>query len=490
MLDFALHLSKPDVEKMKTAVQLLEDLTPYAITTTLENNLINEKIRTIRQKIDLVKLQEELYKSIKLDDALAVRRLMTQGVKLEDALWLAVGHGPREVITDVFTLSSRKKTSLFGHAMLVEAVVRSALESGNFDTFQLLLKLGSGDKFLVHNFTDILERSLDQRKPEVSEYIVKANLVEAKCALELFAKHGKCDLVDWLLRNFESSISSKSLTAALEAACRGTWNAISLSTVEKLLEKGASAGKENNAWNVGLAQAASKNKLWETKFFLLKGAIINSGTVETVVRIGAIGVFSLFLEYEFQLPNETQPGVYGNILQTAAFQGCHQMVVEIISKGYDIDSRLGNHGTSLMLALQAGHQDIASFLISKGADANFGIPAIGNALYFAALCGMERITKELVEKKADVNATGGEFGSALQAAVVRGHVIVVLFLLDSGADVNIQGGKHGNALRAALAQGNRKVAELLLLSGARVGEEPKPEEVKVVPLNMARIMNY
>jgi ankyrin repeat protein len=180
------------------------------------------------------------------------------------------------------------------------------------------------------------------------------------------------------------------------------------------------------------------------------------------------GIFEYLCDRSVDLQSER--GMAGNILQTAAYLGCYEEVERILDMGFDINSYSEPGGSALMLALQrfGGDNGIGELLISRGADVKLNISPHGTALHVAAWNGHEKMTRMLLDAGADVNAGGGEYGSALQAAVSQGRQLITLLLIDRGADVNLQGGKYGNALQAAQAKGHEQLAELLLLLGARM----------------------
>ena len=164
-------------------------------------------------------------------------------------------------------------------------------------------------------------------------------------------------------------------------------------------------------------------------------------------------------------------GNHGSALQMASYHGSEEIVLMLLNKGADVNTKGGEHGSALQAALTRGHEKVVQTLLDAGADVNAQGGRYGNALYAVSERGHEKVVQTLLDGGTDVNAQGGSYGNALQAASGFGHEKIVQTLLDGGADVNAQGGRYSNALQAASKCGYEKVVQILLDGGANVNAQ-------------------
>lgn len=249
------------------------------------------------------------------------------------------------------------------------------------------------------------------------------------------------------------------------------------------LKNGANIDSKNDVWGSTLPSTTANDNFSLVQSLVDKGADINSpgmfsGTCPliTTVVTGNWSMFQYFFDMQGCCP-EDQHSSCGNILQTSSYLGEIEMVMQILTSGFNVDadfketgrleSKRSPLGSALIMALLGERFQIAELLISFGADLSVTIPGYGSALHLAPVRGIQSIVKSLVEAGAHVN-DDSDLGTPLQAAAANGHEMIVLFLVDSGAEVNAQGGDYGNALEAAETSGHCLIAKLLLFSGAKV----------------------
>jgi ankyrin repeat protein len=177
-------------------------------------------------------------------------------------------------------------------------------------------------------------------------------------------------------------------------------------------------------------------------------------------------------------------GHYGSPLQAAAYKSHERVVQLLLDRGADINITGGEYGTAIYAAVHT-NQSIARLLLNRGADPTAPGGKFGNALQAAAYLDYKSMVRLMLDRGADINARGGFFGTALQAAAYgnadqsaiagpsRDTIRFLHFLLNRGADINAYGGYFGNALQAAIAKDRYHVVKMLVSRGAELA----PQEV-------------
>ncbi|KIX08773.1 uncharacterized protein Z518_03430 [Rhinocladiella mackenziei CBS 650.93] len=157
----------------------------------------------------------------------------------------------------------------------------------------------------------------------------------------------------------------------------------------------------------------------------------------------------------------------------------------LLHSGVDINTP-GLEMNPLQTAAEEGCLEMVEFLLSYGADINApaymrnGRTALQSPTTCAAQYGRLKMVRMLLDHGADINeAPAYRFGrTALQAAVSTEDMELVQFLLEKGADVNAKPAIHGGitALQGATVSGNIMLAKLLLDKGAHVNAAPSFSE--------------
>ena len=151
-----------------------------------------------------------------------------------------------------------------------------------------------------------------------------------------------------------------------------------------------------------------------------------------------------------------------------AAEGLTDDVVELLDKGMDVNSTMGELGiTALMAAANKGHSDLVSLLLERGADPDIRTDDGDTALIGAALDGHSDIVSLLLGAGAKVDAKDKNGTTALMAAAWNGHHEVVEILLQNGADVNAKTPEGVTAVTFASEDGHQEVVKLLIAAGAR-----------------------
>lgn len=122
----------------------------------------------------------------------------------------------------------------------------------------------------------------------------------------------------------------------------------------------------------------------------------------------------------------------------------HPIVMGLLKKGVDINSRDEGGSTPLMRASLLAYNDLVDFLIHSKADVNLHDNAGFTALHYAAQEYHEEIARKLIEAGADVNSQDIHGNSPLFKAVfrARNRGALIKLLREHGANDNLPN-KHG-----------------------------------------------
>jgi hypothetical protein len=145
---------------------------------------------------------------------------------------------------------------------------------------------------------------------------------------------------------------------------------------------------------------------------------------------------------------------------TAINQGNLARINELLSSGYDVNSRSAWEGgrSALMLAAENGRTDAVKLLVERGAEVDlrdqWGRTALMYACSYEEASTPERleIIKFLIDRGADVNAKTESGETALMYAAENQEAEYVKLLIDRGADVNAKDAE-GDAAWAYAAYG-------------------------------------
>jgi ankyrin repeat protein len=155
-------------------------------------------------------------------------------------------------------------------------------------------------------------------------------------------------------------------------------------------------------------------------------------------------------------------------LHTAAREGQHQRVQDLLAAGADMDAVDEAGRTAVHAAAAAGQLAGAQQLLAAGADVHAADEVGSTALHAAAAAGHQEVVQLLLTAGADVGAADEKGRTALYLAAEAGHQKVVQLLLAAGADLNAAGGQTAalSPLVAAVQGGYHGVVQLLLDKGS------------------------
>ena len=146
----------------------------------------------------------------------------------------------------------------------------------------------------------------------------------------------------------------------------------------------------------------------------------------------------------------------------AAMNGRHDLVMQYIEKGTDVNQRDSEGRTALMYAAYNGHIEVLMRLISKGADVNLQDNYGRTALMMAASGPFPQALKLLLDNGAmpDV-ADKDEHYTALMYAAAEGQLENVKILLSFKANPALKDADGDDAITFAVKNGHKEVAEIL-----------------------------
>ena len=170
-------------------------------------------------------------------------------------------------------------------------------------------------------------------------------------------------------------------------------------------------------------------------------------------------------------------GTPANDVHSAARNGQTEVILDLLDKGADIDSRSASNWTALQVAAAHDESEAVDSLLSHGAKIDLAKDNDLTALHLAAANGHFEIVKALLRPGADPRLkTLKENFTALHLAAVRGQEPVVEFLLEHTEDLEARAHYGMTALHCASREGHDICVSLLAQAGANVNTRAEPED--------------
>jgi hypothetical protein len=155
-------------------------------------------------------------------------------------------------------------------------------------------------------------------------------------------------------------------------------------------------------------------------------------------------------------------------LHHAARQKQPEMVLYLISKGAEVNSRNTNLRTPLHLSANAGSKECTKILIEKGAD----IPVEGQSaqLIFNSACqqGLAKLFNKQVEKGIEIPLTDNQQGTLLHDAAKGGSPEIIEGLIRKGLKAGSKDKYGWTPLHYAALNNRTEAIEMLLMKGADI----------------------
>ncbi|XP_064520304.1 2-5A-dependent ribonuclease isoform X1 [Pseudopipra pipra] len=115
-----------------------------------------------------------------------------------------------------------------------------------------------------------------------------------------------------------------------------------------------------------------------------------------------------------------------------------ELVLELLEKGADVNSKVGGGWTPLQTAVQTGEVDLVRLLLEKGACLHARKDNGGTAFTEAGIMGDVEILKLLLDCGADINDPDSNGFTAFMEAAWYGKEDALKFLYSKGAEVNLR----------------------------------------------------
>lgn len=226
--------------------------------------------------------------------------------------------------------------------------------------------------------------------------------------------------------------------------------------VKFLIDNGSDVNETNYGNYTPLSAALSYRRLDTAKILIDNGAILDIETHMLLVGFRLYEIIDYCLSKNIDL---------SLTLHIAASSDLNDMLLYLLDKGVNIDSRNASNSTSLMTSIDMQKFSNIKTLLSRGANPN----AIDNnektPLMIACSKGNLDIIKLLIENGADINKQGFYDITPLMIAITfnkdNKNIEVIKYLLENGADVLLKDKQGKKAVDYAKAIGNDELVDLL-----------------------------
>ncbi|NXU92816.1 RN5A ribonuclease, partial [Xiphorhynchus elegans] len=130
--------------------------------------------------------------------------------------------------------------------------------------------------------------------------------------------------------------------------------------------------------------------------------------------------------------------VLASELNAAVKNRKRELVLELLEKGADVNSKVVGGWTPLHTAVQSGEEDLVRLLLEKGACLHARKDNGGTAFTEAGIMGNVNILQLLLDRGSDINDPDSNGFTAFMEAAWYGKEEALKFLYDKGADVNLR----------------------------------------------------
>ena len=168
------------------------------------------------------------------------------------------------------------------------------------------------------------------------------------------------------------------------------------------------------------------------------------------------------LSYELDITKSRHPLTAMHVI---AYLGYPEMIKELLSHGFEVNSKDLAHRTPLWYAAHQGHEAVVELLLSQShIEVNSKDDPDDTALHVAAALGHEAIVKLLISRTdVEVNSKDQHGRTALHRAALGGHASIVKLLLGCfNIDVNSKDDYGSRPLHKAAKFGHAVVLKLLI----------------------------
>ncbi|RUS74837.1 hypothetical protein EGW08_017394 [Elysia chlorotica] len=364
-----------------------------------------------------------------------------------------------------------------------------AAEAGHQDVVKALLDAGakvnsqsrSGRTALHEAATlgrlEILQQLLDDGKEAINNSHVATSqaLINSKCDVNL------ADRKHWAPIHAAIEQVSRMFDPNGDSAMRGL--------VETLVDAGADINKCDEANWTPLYQSASAGDLELCRFFLAKGAKVDSLTrqgssiLHAAVYGGNGDVVKLCLKAGCAVNTVDEQGRHP--LLSAVSSRCD---IQIIQDLVDADSDVNiadkvTKQTALHEAMCQHYVPAAHLLIDKGSSMERLNNEGKSALYLACQRGLCETVQYMVKEKGCPTLSSQISALPIHVAATQGRASTIQVLAEAGCDINQTNEKGETPLAAALAEDNFSAVRALLQCGADLEAQQKMKGLQLCCLH-------
>ncbi len=166
--------------------------------------------------------------------------------------------------------------------------------------------------------------------------------------------------------------------------------------------------------------------------FLMGFTTANAGEIHDAARKGDLAKIKALVAKNPALVNDRDHQFGDTPLHDAVIGNYKDIVVFLLSKGADINSKDDNGATSLHKAALNNRTEMTAFLISKGANVKYRDMDGNTPLHWAAEAGKTGPAQVLLKNGADVNAKDDNGDTPMKLAVKNKHKNMVELLKKYG----------------------------------------------------------
>jgi len=310
---------------------------------------------------------------------------------------------------------------------------------------------------------------------EVREHLLTCNRGPLRAdkgkssVLELASRFGNESIVRLLLNEFGNSAGNLPPTALHTAAAAGHG-----SVVNALLETNVDLNARDYERRTALHLAASQNRVEVVELLLKAGGVeVNAcdrkGQTALAIasRRGHSFVVDQLLRHGANPLASDEDG--RKPLWWAAANGNTKTVTLLLQHGdADVECQRTSDGcTALLVACQGRFHNVVLELLRAGANVNSPTKDGRTPLMAAARSNSTSVATLLLRSQADINWQDGSGRTALHESAQHGHVAMVRLLVDNDAVSNVVCDGNATALHLAARAGHSGVVSILWTAGTR-----------------------
>ena len=155
-------------------------------------------------------------------------------------------------------------------------------------------------------------------------------------------------------------------------------------------------------------------------------------------------------------------------IEIASENGHLEIVIYLISKGFNINKPNLKGETLIHLASKNPHLRLVQYLILNGADLEARNHENETALHFACKNGNLQIVKYLLLNGACIEATNNRDETPLHCACEKGHLSIVEYLISKGSNIEATNYNYLRPLHYACEENHLSTVECLISNGAKI----------------------